>query len=113
MQPKKHTVKKLFSKEKPGNRKNKKSDRPWVMQYKWLSEEHFRRLSWLQKYNPDWITYYDKYTDVDHALQQLSKELRSFFKEKFAGREIRLYNKDTGEILPLCVRGTKMLIDND
>lgn len=116
MRKKEKDIKKNFPKEKPVIRSSKKIERPWIMEYKWLSEESFRKNQpWIRRYNADWITHYDKYTDIEHALQMLNKELRSYkwVAQQWRDRSSRLYNKKTGEILPLIVQDNKIVINNE
>jgi hypothetical protein len=106
-------IKKNFPREKEVIRSSKKIERPWVMQYKWFSREAFNKnYPWMKKYDPEWQTGYDKYTDTEHALQMLNKEYRSYswVSQQWNDRESRLYNKTTGEILPLEVQGTEVKI---
>lgn len=108
-------LKKNFPREREAIRSNRKTERPWVLQYKWFSEECFRKHSWLRNYNPNWIDHCDKYVDTDHALQMLNKELRSYkwMTQQWRDRASRLYNKKTGEILPLEVQDDKVKIQYD
>jgi hypothetical protein len=93
------TIKKLFSREKVGNRKGKVVEKPWVLQYKWNSEEDMIK-HWLPfaTYVAGWQDSYEKYIDRDHAVQQVNKELRSYF-SKFPGRSWRIFNKKTKEVV--------------
>jgi len=105
-------IKKNFPREKEVIKGSKKIAKPWVMQFKWHSEEAFRKNSWFTSYNPDWITHYDKYLDTEHALQMLNRDLRSFswMTQQWRDRDSRLFNKITGEILPLEVQDKKVRI---
>lgn len=109
-------IKKNFPREKEVIRSAKKIERPWIMQYMWLSERAFKKNQpWVRRYDPNWQTHYDKYTDTEHALQMLNKELRShsWVKQQWNDRVSRLYNKTTGEILALTVQDNKVIIKDE
>lgn len=112
MKSNKHIIKKLFSEEKIGNRINKKLNKPWVMQYKWNSTEDWDKHSWMKwgGYKEDWQDHYDKYMNIDHALQMLNKEMRSYSREKWAGRTIRLFNKEANQIQELIIVNNKLIL---
>lgn len=111
MQKNKKIIKKLFAREKPVIRSSKKVSKPWVMQYSWMSKAFFDKYSWMGKYTPDWQNHYDKYIDSDHALQMLNKEMRSWWRDKYQGRALRLYNRETGETLPLTLGDKSIKIE--
>lgn len=110
MQEKSKIIKKLFSREKASNRSSKKTEKPWVMQYKWISEEFCKKNSWFGSHNTDWHDHYDKYMDTEHALMMLSKDARSYPGTRLSGRHLQLLNKITGEILPLEIVDKKVII---
>jgi hypothetical protein len=111
MQKKEKIIKKLFSREKPVVRSSKKTTKPWVMQFSWSSAEAFRKYSWMRKYQEGWQDHYDKYIDVEHALQMLNKEMRSWWHNKYQGRALRLYNKQTREAILLKVEDKSIKIE--
>jgi hypothetical protein len=108
-------IKKNFPKERPVIRSNRKVLKPWIMQYKWFSVEFAKKNSFSRNPSLDWITHYDKYKDLEHALQMLNKELRSYVwvRQKWNDRANRLYNKNTGEILSLVVQDNKVIIQHE
>jgi len=108
-------IKKLFPREKPLIRSNRKVIKPWIMQYKWFSADFAKKHSFSRNPSLDWITHFGTYKDTEHALQMLNKELRSYVweKQRYNDRASRLYNKNTGEILPLTVEDNKVKINYD
>lgn len=47
MKTNKHSIKKLFAREKPGNRVGKKTNKPWIMQYHWNSHADWDKYEWM------------------------------------------------------------------
>lgn len=113
MKKHKDILKKLFSREKEGNKGFKKTNKPWVLQYMWESEEAWRRDTYhgWGKYRPDWQDHYDKYMDLDHAKRMVERDLRSFLSDKFRGRMIRLFNKESQEVVEVHVQDKKLIFN--
>ncbi len=109
MKPHQNQTKDPF-KEKPGS-KRKRVDKPWRFSYKIVDDSY---ISWRKEPMNEWIDqWYSGYSSVEHALQQLNKEMRSYFfifKNRHMCKEIRLINKETGEIILLEVKDNEVII---
>lgn len=101
--------------DRPGNKKER-INKPWIFSYKVIDVAYLKL--WHKEKIDEWYDqeYLWKYSSVEHALQQLNKEMRSYWfvsKNKHAGKEIRLLNKDTGEVVPLEVKNNEVIVKQE
>jgi hypothetical protein len=87
--------------ERKGNSGKNRQKKVWKFSYKVTDEKYIS--SWKKEKLNEWYDdIYSSFISVDHAIKQLNKQLRSysFYMEyKLKGKEARLINKETGEIV--------------
>lgn len=92
--------------------KKKHLHKPWIFSYKIIDVAYLPR--WYKREINTWYEEpFSKYLSVGHALQQLNKNIRSYWifsKNKYAGQEIRLINQDTNEVVELEVKNNEVII---
>lgn len=95
---------------KIGSRKDKRK-KVWLLEYKWLNEDdfkkyHTRQLFGSPKYSTEWQNerwnkkFRDERTARDHFRSFNGHGLGTFW-DRTTGREYRLRNTETGEIITL------------
>lgn len=100
--------------EIPGGN-HKKTNRPWKLQRMWMQDAppstKFMWSGYGMGTGNAWVTYYSKYLSIEHALQQLNKDLRAvYMKHLFAEKNLRLYNTETKEVIELELKDNKIVV---
>lgn len=100
--------------EKTFNKK-KRVAKPWRLEFKVVNGQEMNEYSWRKYTGPEkvWITdSWEKFISVEHALRELNKITRTYYGDqkrpikfhwRFAGKELRLVNKETEEIVDLII----------
>jgi hypothetical protein len=101
--------------ERTGNKK-KPSPKPWVREYQIIKGTDLNQWGFKGKEYDTWYPdYWYKYMSVEHALQQMNKDCRNFQDApdwRIRGKEFRVINTDTDQIVYLQFNGKEMEIKN-
>lgn len=102
--------------------KKKHFSKPWVLEYKIVDEVLMDKFSWYEntkKLGEWYVDRWGKYTNSGEAIGSLKKLTNSFKKEDIrnnwhlAGREFRVVNLDTKEIITLVITATEIYAERE
>jgi hypothetical protein len=123
MKPHKNTTK---DPERPKTGNHKKTDKPWRLEHMFTDKAVIDEAKWFHEGKETGVWYRDhweKFTTVEQGVRELNKQGRSAIlpgkKEtiknhwRFKGRELRLVNIETHQIIPLVITDQEIYVKQD